>query len=424
MTVNVKPKKLSGSTAAIPSKSVAHRALICAALSHSPCVIHCPATSKDIEATVRCLNGLGAEIEAFSGGYNVKPIKIVPKSAFIDCDESGSTLRFLLPVIAALGVDTTIQTHGRLGDRPLSPLDEELAHHGVLIERLEGGRLRVSGKLNPGEYSIAANISSQFISGLLFALPLVEGNSTLTLTGKVESVGYIKITEQVRSIFGITDEFSGSTYKIAGGTKYQSPSETAVEGDWSNAAFWLVAGAISNAPITCRGLSADSLQGDSAILDVLKTLGCRTEITGGDVTVYPAGKTTDYIEIDAANIPDLVPIISVALSVLCKKGVIKNAERLRIKESDRLATVHSVLSALGADIQTTADGLIINGAKPLYGGTTTDSFNDHRIAMSAAVAASVCEKSVQITGAEAVEKSYPHFWGDFAKLGGLVEEIV
>ncbi len=422
MTVNVNPKMLSGSIAAIPSKSVAHRALICAALSSAPTVIHCPATSKDIEATAQCLAGLGAKIEAFPGGYNVKPIKNVPEKAFIDCGESGSTLRFLLPVIAALGADTTIKMHGRLGERPLSPLDGELKKHGVLIEKLGDDTLHVSGALKPGSYQIAADVSSQFISGLLFALPLLEGGSTLTLTGKIESIGYIKITEQVRSMFGITDEYEGTSYTILGGKRYQTPGDMAVEGDWSNAAFWLVAGAISNSALTCTGLNFASLQGDSAILNVLQRLNCRTEIRGNSVTVHPAGKITEYIEIDAANIPDLVPIISVALSVLCKKGVIKNAERLRIKESDRLETVHSILSSIGVGISITADGLIINGGKPLSGGATVDSFGDHRIAMSAAIAATVCENPVTITGAKAVEKSYPHFWEDFAKLGGQVEE--
>jgi len=381
--------------------------------------VRCGETSDDIDATAACLTALGAEVSYNWGeGFSVKPLK--PRGqAILDCGESGSTLRFMLPICCALGVSAEFHMRGRLPSRPMSPLLEELTAHGCTFDGVGGSPLKTSGKLRGGEFNLPGNVTSQFISGLLFALPLLDCDSRINVAGRLESEPYIDMTLDALRVFGIKVESEDGYYVVRGGQKYRSPGTVHVEGDWSNAAFWLCAGAIGKGGMTCTGLNFSSKQGDMAILNLLKRFGAEVTCSDNTVTVKPADLCG--IRIDASDTPDLVPILSVVASVAHGETVIYNAERLRIKESDRLRTVTETLRALGADIAQTPDGLTINGKKALHGGTVS-SFGDHRIAMTAAVASRVCEGPVIIDGAEAVDKSYPGFWEDFSALGGVLTE--
>ena len=392
------PAPLGGEIKSIPSKSQAHRLLICAALAEGESSIACESLSKDIDATADCLRALGAEISYSGGVFRVKPIERATRMAELDVGESGSTLRFLLPVVCALGCGARIKMHGRLPLRPLSPLWEELEAHGAVLSRPEDDVIEVAGKLENPRFSIAADVSSQYISGLLFALPIMGGGE-LELTGNVESAGYIDMTR--RAISGFGAEIKSEDGKISLRGFLRSPGSAEVEGDWSNAAFWIVADALSGEKLLCTGLDSTSPQGDRAVTEAVKAIRL------GNATV------------DAADIPDLVPVLAVLASVSPGTTRFINAARLRIKESDRLATVTEMLSALGADIEESADGLTVRGVKSLRGGSV-HARGDHRIAMSAAVAAIACEGEVSIENAESVEKSYPAFWRDYAALGGKV----
>jgi 3-phosphoshikimate 1-carboxyvinyltransferase len=427
---------LNGVVRAIPSKSQAHRALICAALADKQTVIECDGGSDDIAATVDCLRALGAKIEREAGAYSVCPLERGGSAmnggangnsansgvVTLPCGESGSTFRFMLPIAGALGRKASFDLKGRLPQRPLYPLYEELVRHGCELSPQGSVPFLASGKLAPGRYSLDAGGSSQFISGLLFALPLLEGGSELRLTGQAESFPYIELTLAMLETFGVKIEFSGSVFSIPGGQAYRSPGRTRVEGDWSNAAFWLCAGAIGKGGITCAGLDLRSRQGDRAVLDILAKFGANIEIKESDSEVIVSGGKLRGIEIDARDIPDLVPVLSVVAAVAEGTTVIRGAARLRTKESDRLAAVCALLRALGADSAETDDGLVIRGGAALNGAQVS-SCGDHRIAMSAAVAASVCEGAVVIQGANAVNKSYPRFFDDLRSLGGSVQEL-
>ena len=377
MDITIFPQKLQGAVEVIPSKSQAHRYLICAAFADKPTTICCRATNRDIESTVECLRALGATIDRESFGYCVEPIREIPEKVVLPCRDSGSTLRFLLPVVGALGVDATFLMEGRLPRRPLSPLWEELERMGCSLSRPTENTIRICGKLRSGAYSIAGNVSSQYISGLLFAHMLMEG-CTLEVTGKIESAPYIDMTRQAIAKFPLSS----------------SPVIT-VEGDWSNGAFWL-AGNELGGNIYAAGLRKDSPQGDRIVAELLPRM-------------------EHNITISAADIPDLVPILSVVAAA--KRGaVFTDIRRLRLKESDRVASVIAMISALGGRAEATEDTLTVFGTG-LRGGTV-DAMNDHRIAMSAAIAATVCTEPVTILGAECVEKSYPRFWEEYAHLGG------
>ena len=402
MRATIYPSVLSGEIEAIASKSQAHRLLICAALADRETRIRCATLSADIEATAACLRALGAEIAYADGVFTVEPIRRRPASAVVDCGESGSTLRFLLPVVCALGVDTTIVLHGRLPERPLSPLWEELVRHGAILARPTADTIRAAGTLSGGDYALAANVSSQFISGLLFALPLLGEECRIRLTGTLESASYLDMTVRALRSFGVTASFDGSEYRLPAGQKYSSPGEAAVEGDWSNVAFWICADRILGGTLSITGLDPDSPQGDRAVEKV------SLRIAAGSAVV------------DCRDIPDLVPVLAALASVSPGKTRFVNAGRLRIKESDRLATTAALLAALGGRVEELPDGLAVAGVTSLSGGEV-DSANDHRIAMSAAVAALACREPVILHGAEAVNKSYPAFWDDYRCLGGQVQ---
>ena len=397
---------------AVASKSEAHRALICAALSDGVTFVECHQTNDDIDATVSCLGALGAKIRQDGNGFLVEPIKSVNRGAVLECNESGSTLRFLLPVASALGADCRFFMKGRLPQRPLSPLYELLVENGVSLGEMGQNPLCVSGKLSSGKFSIAANVSSQYISGLLMALSVCDGKSTLALTGKTESAPYIDMTVDTLNEFGADIQFdiNKNTFYIDGKSRLTSPKIARVGGDWSGGAFFLCAGAIGKSAVTVKGLNTSSRQGDKHILSVLADMGAKIDVTDNGITVHPS--KLHGVNIDAAQIPDLVPILATVASVAEGKTVIYNAARLRLKESDRIESTCDFLSHLGADITPTDDGMIINGKAELVGGVV-DSFRDHRIAMSAAIASLVCKNSVTVQGFEAIAKSYPSFVENF-----------
>ena len=387
MDLTITPRKLSGSITAIPSKSQAHRLLICAAFSDGPTELICPATNRDIEATCDCLNALGAHITKTNTGYLVEPMNIPPQTAILNCCESGSTLRFMLPIVGALGVDATFLMEGRLPQRPLSPLWEEMERMGCTLTRPTDTTIRCQGQLNAGNYSISGSVSSQFITGLLFALSLIDGKTNLQVTGKIESQPYIRMTEKAMALFEAP--------------RYHSPGKLLVEGDWSNGAFFLAAKSMGN-DLEVSNLNPDSPQGDRAAFELLPRL-------------------EENITIDASDIPDLVPILSIVAGIT-KGAVFTNIQRLRIKESDRVASTIAMIEALGGKAESTEDTLTVYGTG--YRGGIVDSVNDHRIAMSAAIASTVCTEPVTILGAEAVKKSYPHFWEEFSRLGGKYEQYL
>lgn len=410
MELTLSPRPIGGIVASIASKSQAHRLLICAALAWQSTKIICAESSADIDATIRCLAALGADFSRRDGTITVYPMELPRGDRELDCGESGSTLRFLLPVVGALGVGATFRLHGRLAERPLSPLWEEMERHGCRLSRPTPDTLRCEGRLSGGTYQIAGDVSSQFISGLLFALPLTGEESDIMLTSKAESAGYIALTVHALRQFGIAAEQTASGWHIPSGSFYASCGKAAVEGDWSNAAFWLCAGAISR-PVTVTGLNPDSLQADREITEILRRFGA--EVRSDESGVHVAPSALHAIEIDARNIPDLVPPIAAVAA--CARGTttIFGAERLRIKESDRLKSVADALRAVGGQVEITPDGLQITG-RSLRGGTI-DSSNDHRIAMLAGILSSVCSQPITLTGAEAVRKSYPNFWEELKK---------
>ncbi len=417
MNTTLHSPKLSGTIDAIPSKSHAHRLFIAAAFAYKPTVIRCRAVNKDICATIDCLNALGADIrESSDGVYEVQPIAedITGKPVTLDVGESGSTLRFMIPVALAAGADSAFVCHGRLPERPLSPLYEQLAEHGANLSAKGTNPFLASGKISGGAYELDGGVSSQFVTGLLLALPLTGEDASITLTGKIESRPYIDITLKTLRDFGVRVTESDSTFTVPA-QNYTSPGEAEVEGDWSNAAFFLVAGAFSDKGITVGRVNMDSPQGDRAIVKILSDFGADVTVGEHEVTVKRAKLTAPETSVDASDIPDLIPIVSVLAAVSEGTTVIQNCGRLRLKESDRLVTIRDTLNALGADVKIDGDSLVINGMKRLSGGTVS-SCNDHRIAMAAAIAATVSTGDVTIVQSEAVAKSYPMFFEDMNSL--------
>ena len=397
MDITIDPKKLSGTIAAIPSKSQAHRLLICAAFSDGPTELICPETNQDIEATADCLRSLGADIVRKNDGYQVYPISNIPMQATLNCRESGSTLRFMLPIVGALGVDATFLMEGRLPKRPLSPLWEEMERMGCRLLRPTDNTISCSGQLKTGNYTIDGGVSSQFITGLLFAAALIPGSNALNVTGKIESKPYINMTCQALETFGVdTKDFA-----VRGCRPFKTPGKLHVEGDWSNASFFLAAKRLGN-KLDITGLDPDSPQGDRTVAQILTRMN-------------------DNIVIDAADIPDTVPILAVTAGAM-HGATFHNIARLRLKESDRVATVASMLENLGAKVAVSENEMTIYPAT--YRGCAIDAAGDHRIAMAAAIAATVATGKVTILGAQCVSKSYPIFWEEYKRLGGCYEQYI
>lgn len=416
MTLTITPAKLSGAVTPPPSKSQAHRVLIAAALADGESVITGLAMSQDIQATLRCLEELGASF-AWEGeqlsvlGMGANAMSPLRRMALphLDCGESGSTLRFLIPIALAVRGGGIFTGRGRLMDRPQQPYFDIFRQKGVFFEQKDGV-LTVQGLLTPGEYALPGNVSSQFFTGLLYALPLLDGPSVLLPSTPLESEGYIQMTLQAMAQFGVELPVSLSLppqYHPQGNQTYR-PANVTIEADWSQAAFWYAAKFLGN-PVDVCGLNPNSAQGDAVIDTLFEEMGLSLAPVGG-------------LELDVSNCPDLVPPLAAMAALRAgETTILTNAARLRMKESDRLTAVTTVLNALGADVTEGKDFLVIRGRETLPGGATVDSFNDHRIAMMTAIAATRCEKPVTLTGAGSVSKSYPDFWEEYQRLGGNVQ---
>ena len=394
--MRLEPGKLCGAVTPPPSKSGMHRALICAALAPGKSRVSPMVVSDDITATIQAMQAFGANISSSKHEFLIKgPVKVPKGPITVDALESGSTLRFLIPVAAALGAEVTFQGHGRLPNRPQGPILELFDRLGVAYTYDGALPLTISSPLNGGKMEIRGDVSSQFITGLLLALPLLPEKSEILLSSKLQSRPYIDITISVMERFGVVvrnEQYR--RFSIAKGQYHFCNYEA--EADWSQAAFWLVAAALGN-PVQCMGMNESSVQGDRAVLDIIH----RWE--QGDVLV------------DAGDIPDLVPILAVLGSLGKGTMRIENAARLRMKESDRLAAITSELKKLGANIEEGEDFLVIHGKDSLNGGQVS-SHGDHRIAMSMAIAATRCRTAVTISGSEAVQKSYPNFFEEYQRL--------
>lgn len=417
MNITIAPGLLSGTHSAIASKSHAHRLAICAALADQPTTMALPTTSVDIETTLDCLEALGATITRTPGQVTIIPLTSGGKAPTLNCMESGSTFRFLLPVAAAVAEAVSFEGCGRLPQRPIGDLRTALEAHGVAFSA-PSLPFATQGKLQGGDFALPGNVSSQYITGLLLALPKAEGDSTITLTSPLQSAAYVDITLRALAQFGVVIHQTATGYQIPGNQTFTTPGTVAVEGDWSNAAFFLVAGAMGK-PVTLTGLDVTSPQGDKAILDVLRQFGAQVTVDGTTVTVAPGALRGCTIDIDP--IPDALPILAVLATCATGETHFINGARLRLKESDRLESTAVMVNNLGGCAIEEPEGLIVRGT-PLQGGTV-DSYQDHRIAMAAAIATTVCQGDVCITRAEAVEKSYPQFYHDFNHLGGYAHGI-
>ena len=400
-----------GEVFAPPSKSMAHRYLICGALSEQSRVSGL-AMSEDIKATADCLKALGSRVDfendtALVGGLCPK------EEAQLDCRESGSTLRFMLPLALLGGKEITLTGSPRLMERGAGLYEQMCSEHGLFFENKDG-KITVKGPLKPGKYSIDGSLSSQYFSGMLFALSTLDGDSELKVKGKLQSRPYVNMTIKALADFGVKIERIPGGFFIPGGQKFLS-RYAAVEGDWSNAAFFLCMGALSPAGVCVEGLHRHSAQGDRAVLDILRKMGA--EVTAEEETVTVRRGALRGVTIDARPIPDLIPVLSVLAALAEGETVIEHAGRLRLKESDRLTSTAAMLSALGGQVTELPEGLCIQGVSQLAGGTV-EACNDHRIAMAAAVAAGGCRGNVIVRGSECVNKSYPDFWRDLDGLKG------
>lgn len=417
MNVRIKPSKLIGRVNAPSSKSFSHRMLIAAALAGGVSEISNISASEDIDATVGALTALGAKIFREGNTYTVMGIKTPAASAVIDCRESGSTMRFIIPIAAALGCSCEFRGRGKLPERPITPYIRELGKNGAVITRTEGVMpFAMNGTLKGGDYILEGDISSQFITGLLFALPLCSGNSVIRLASRLESKPYADMTVEALSRFGINidegeDKDGLPVYRIRGGQKYRS-ADVSVEGDYSQAAFYFAANALGS-EIKVDNLSENSVQGDKKILEIIGGISYN-KINDSGLRRLPA------FSADVSDTPDLVPILTVLGCFTDGASRITGAKRLKIKESDRLEAIASALGNIGGKITVRDDSLEIEPVDGFHGGVI-DGCNDHRIVMASAIASTMADGEITITGAEAVAKSYPDFWTDFASLGGNVE---
>lgn len=415
MEVKITPKKLIGRVSAPSSKSASHRVMIAAALAGGVSELSNISSSKDIEATAGAMTALGANILCDDGVYTVMGIKTPAEKAVVDCCESGSTLRFIIPIAAALGCECEFRGSGKLPERPITPYIREMGKHGVTITRQEGVMpFSMSGKLTGGEYELEGNISSQFITGLLFALPLCAENSVIRLTSRLESKPYVDMTVDTLKLFGIEiGESEGENgfpiYTVKGGQKYRSANCT-VEGDYSQAAFFFAANAFGS-EVIIDNLNENSVQGDKKILEIIEKIGYNKN--NGKLSAFTA---------DVSDIPDLVPILAVLGCFTDGTSRIVGAERLKIKECDRLSAISEAMNNIGGKVKVCGDSLEIEPVEKFRSGKI-EGCNDHRIVMASAIASTMAEGEIIITDAEAVQKSYPNFWNDFRSLGGTFEFV-
>ena len=428
MKIKIRPGKLNGTIEIPPSKSYSHRAVIAAALAENgkKSKIDNLKFSVDITTTTDIMENWGAEIERFESALEIigNGGKVAPRDKYVQCNESGSTVRFLIPVGITRENELIFDGKGKLVDRPLDSYYRIFKEQGLKYETT-GGKLplTVNGKLKPGNYEIDGNISSQFITGLLYALPLLEGDSKLIINKNLESKGYVDLTLEILKLAGI--EIVNNDYKsfdIRGNQTYK-PFNYTVEGDYSQVAFWIVAGIISanrDNEVKCLHVNKNSLQGDREIIEIVTRMGANLEIFDDYVIVKPS-KTKGTV-IDISQCPDIGPVLTVLAALSKGETRIINGERLRIKESDRITSIKTELNKLGGNVSEEGDSLIIQGVEGFRGGVTVSAWNDHRIAMSLAVASTKCEEEIILEEAESVRKSYPHFWDDFVKMGGEIEK--
>ena len=403
MDIRITPGPLEGTITPPPSKSQAHRAILAAALTNGTSTLQNVALSQDIEATLRCISALGGGWEQEGDRLRISGVWSrewdTAGLPYLDCGESGSTLRFLIPLAVTLNNGGVFTGRGRLMERPQQPYFDIFDEKGISYEQKDGV-LTIRGEWNAGKYRLPGNVSSQFVTGLLYALPLMEWESRIVLTSPLESRGYVDMTLDVLDRFGVRVEVLEDGFLVPGDQVFQARDFT-IEADWSQAAFWLAAGLLGN-PVLTVGLSDQSTQGDRVIDEHFASF---------------AWGTGRKVEIDVSDCPDLLPPLAVMAAFHDGTTRLTNAARLRLKESDRLATVTKMLTALGGQAEEGPDWLAIPGTRFLRGGTV-DGANDHRIVMAAAIAATRCTGPVTILGAEAVNKSYPTFWEEYKRLGG------
>ncbi len=417
MDILIKPSCIEGAVPAIGSKSDIHRLLILSALCDTETVVDGFTESADTLATAECLRALGAGVEICGREAKVTPIKSANDGALLDCGESGSTLRFLLPVAAAVANKSRFTGSGRLPERPIGDLMIAMQSGGVEFSSPKLG-FEISGKLKAGVYTLPGNVSSQYVSGLLMALAVTEGESEIVLSSPLESASYVKMTLSSLEIFGASAFETENGYKVVGAKHLTSLKRILADGDWSNAAFFICSGAL-NGKTSVSGLDPNSVQGDRKIVEMIKKMGASVSVANDEVSVFKSELCGTMI--DLTDTPDLLPILAVAAAFADGKTEFCGAKRLRLKESDRLKTVADMINSLGGRAEVLPDGLMVYPQK-LTGGVV-DGCNDHRIVMAAAIAAAVCENETKILGAEAVNKSYPKFFDDYRALGGVAERI-
>ena len=412
--VNFSPFVPNGTVNVPPSKSDVHRAIICAAMANGVSRISPVALSNDIKATIGCIKALGADAVLENNVLTVDGTNMYKnKTALLDCGESGSTLRFFIPIAAVGNINATFVGKGKLPQRPIGIFTEALPKAGTVCKTEGGLPLEIKGQLKSGIFEIPGNVSSQFITGLLLALPILEGDSEIVLTSPLESVGYIAMTIRTMKQFGVNIQATEKGWHIKGGQSYKTCDYT-TDGDWSQAAFFMVLGAVSG-KVTVKGVAKDSTQGDKKCAEILARFGAKVTQLDNEVTVEK-GKLK-AITVDASQIPDLVPVLSVCAAFAEGTTKIINAERLRIKECDRLKATAELLNNLGGKVKELSDGLEITGVSSLKGGNV-NGYNDHRIVMSAAVCAARSDEDITATFAMSINKSYPDFYIDYNSIGG------
>lgn len=416
MDISIKPNLLSGIVDIPASKSIMHRVLICASLSKGKSIISNAYLSQDIKATIQCLQHLGASFKFLGDKIQVCGIKNIPCSAVFDCGESASTIRFLIPISMALGIEGKFIGSGQLIHRPLNTYVETFKNKEVQFRYNGSLPAFCSGKLKPGNYIIRGNVSSQFITGLLFALPLLDGDSSITVIPPFESKSYINITLSCLKAFGIEIIQDGLKYHIKGNQRYKAV-DYYVESDYSQVAFFLVANALGS-NIKAKSFSLNSCQGDSNIINIFKKIGIDCTFNNGILSTDV--KDTKSFDINASDIPDLVPILCILASFCNGNSTISNVYRLKTKESDRILSIIDIITKLGGKIYYNEedDKIYIHGNVTKFNHCTLNTYNDHRIAMCSAIASTVCNDKVNILGADCVNKSYPTFFEVFKNLGG------
>lgn len=412
--VKFSPFVPNGTVNVPPSKSDVHRAIICAAMANGVSRISPVALSNDIKATIGCIKALGADAVLENNVLTVDGTNMYKnKTALLDCGESGSTLRFFIPIAAVGNINATFVGKGKLPQRPIGIFTEALPKAGTVCKTEGGLPLEIKGQLKSGIFEIPGNVSSQFITGLLLALPILEGDSEIVLTSPLESVGYIAMTIRTMKQFGVNIQATEKGWHIKGGQSYK-PCDYTTDGDWSQAAFFMVLGAVSG-KVTVKGVATDSTQGDKKCAEILARFGAKVTQLDNEVTVEKG--ELKAITIDASQIPDLVPVLSVCAAFAEGTTKIINAERLRIKECDRLKATAELLNNLGGKVKELSDGLEITGVSSLKGGNV-NGYNDHRIVMSAAVCAARSDEDITATFAMSINKSYPDFYIDYNSIGG------